>query len=174
LGNYLSIKIANSRWSHPFLVDTVGWAGTISVEDAPSQEDTFRFSLGVYVEPARYDDAHINFVSICFVLTERIFAWYSKRFYRTKVITIAPRYVLVNNMDRELSYKQQDTSHHFTLRPKETIPFHWVFASPPLCYTRSDRYVWHCADDLLLDCESPAAVTNHSWGRLPVVRWSQD
>ena len=42
------------------------------------------------------------------------------------MITIVPRYVLVNNMDRELSYKQQDTNRHFTLRPKESIPFHWV------------------------------------------------
>lgn len=49
-----------------------------------------------------------------------------KRFSRTKVVTVAPRYVLVNAMECEVSYKQQDAPCLFTLRPREKIPFHWV------------------------------------------------
>lgn len=115
----MSVKVANSRWSHPFLIDTVGWSGALSIEDSPSLDDPHRFALGVTVELGSSVPPSLIW------FTHRV----RKRFARTKIVTFAPRYVLVNAMDCEVAYKQQDAPCHFTLRPREKIPFHWVLPS---------------------------------------------
>lgn len=49
-------------------------------------------------------------------------------YYRTKVITFSPRYIIVNNVGLKVECKQRDmpsNSSRFVLQDKERLPWHW-------------------------------------------------
>lgn len=50
----------------------------------------------------------------------------SQILWKTKIIEITPRYILVNKLDRPIYLKQQDTLNIFTLLPNEHCPWHWT------------------------------------------------
>ena len=116
-GNKTSIKIANSKWSKPISLESVGTNGSVSVNDTDSK---LNYHVGVEIE----------------LLTGR--------FHRTKKITFRPRYVLVNKLDRTLYYKQKDTKARYILEAGKELPFHWFDKdqTPELSITFSDTHNW--------------------------------
>lgn len=47
------------------------------------------------------------------------------KFRRTKMITVGPRFLLVNKMGQTLYYQQVGNDKRFTLGSGEILPFHW-------------------------------------------------
>jgi len=53
------------------------------------------------------------------------------KFWRTKVITFTPRYILVNKLNKTLYINQSNTNSVYSLLPHERTPFHWVNGNVP-------------------------------------------
>lgn len=53
------------------------------------------------------------------------------KFWRTKLVTFTPRFILVNNMKETIHCKQKDTKEYCKLDPGQQIPFHWTDDSKP-------------------------------------------
>jgi len=101
------IKIANSEYSQPLSFENHGIVGFLELLDSSRKgQPTRAFELGLSVNR--------NPV---------------QKMWRTQLITIAPRFVLVNKLDQPLMYRQKDTNEACMLPPETHIPFHWSDAS---------------------------------------------
>ena len=127
-GNRCSVKIANSRWSKSFSVESVGTEGHLRILDEErkaggEESGVMSFHLGITIElcPGKYN--------------------------RTKRITFYPRYVVVNRTDRKLYYRQVETKQGYLLRPGQRLPFHWPDKDKPseMCITLSPNHTWSAA-----------------------------
>jgi hypothetical protein len=110
------VKIANSEWAKDVILCTVkltvfkglgldarGLQGVIEVSDSSVKgQPTRKYELSVTVDGAK-----------------------NKKFWRTKMITFAPRFMIVNKTDREIVYKQKNSKDIYWLGTGKQIPFHW-------------------------------------------------
>lgn len=106
-----SIKIANSTWSKGISLESAGMVGFLEIPDQtrPGKDLTKLFEVGVSIDLGE------------------------SQFYRTKVVTFSPRFILFNNIGSEMYIKQKDTekAHIYSLHPKERIPWHWPSKDHP-------------------------------------------
>lgn len=105
----LCFKIAESQWSKARSVSSLGPTAQLEVADgrAHNGTDVRQFVLAVTVQNC--DGA----------------------FWRTKQITLLPRFVLYNKLAVTLLYRQEGTSTIHTLLPDEHLPFHWHSSAAP-------------------------------------------
>ena len=118
-GNETSVKIANSKWSKSFSLESVGTDGSLQIQDNSSNSKIL-FQLGVTIELHR------------------------GKYHRTKIITFRPRFIIVNRTDRNLYYRQVKTDFGMLISPGKCIPFHWLNKDKPseLCITFSPQHTW--------------------------------
>ncbi len=117
--NRLNVQVSDSQWSQELNIDTVGWSGAIQVSQA-----THSYTLVTSIQLAT-----------------------PSKYFRTKVVTFAPRYVLVNHTGHVLYYRQEHTEHVYSLAPYEQLPFHPLTtaqgSSCKLSVTpRPDEWLW--------------------------------
>ena len=67
-------------------------------------------------------------------------------FKKTKVVTLAPRYLLVNKSDKDLYVKQVGASRAVLLPAGSVIPFHWNYKLKhyllSISYDMEDKWGW--------------------------------
>jgi vacuolar protein sorting-associated protein 13A/C len=116
------VKIANSQWSKPLTFSTQGVQGFLELLDTRQPNTPLR----------------------SYQLAGDIEASPNPKFWRTKIVTFSPRYILVNKMKTTLFMRQLKTDLTISLLPDEQIPFHWPDAmSTFLLQMRSDGdYNW--------------------------------
>lgn len=56
----------------------------------------------------------------------KLFFFDYSQFWRTKVLTLAPRFIVVNKLNKTILIRQSNTNSAFSLLPNERAPFHWV------------------------------------------------
>jgi hypothetical protein len=98
------LRVGGSQWSNPQPLNTQNNLSRISIPGLkpPNGTDPRKlFELALSVGPA------------------------ADRFWRTTVLTISPRYLLINKMSVNLYLKQPGTSVEAVLRPGECAPWHW-------------------------------------------------
>lgn len=97
--NRALLKVGDSNWSKPQSFDAIG-----SVVDVilPSSSQNTEIHIGINVEPGE------------------------GKYKMTKVVTLAPRFVLNNQMDEEINVREPGSSDMFTLKPRALEPLHFL------------------------------------------------
>ena len=116
--NKTCIKVANSKWSKPFSLESIGTDGSVSIPDIEPNKTLFQLAVTIELKHGKYS--------------------------RTKEITFRPRFILINRMERNLYYRQVKTDYGLLLAPGKSIAFHWLHREKPneLCITFSPEYTW--------------------------------
>jgi vacuolar protein sorting-associated protein 13A/C len=97
--NRVMFKVGESSWSKPQSLDAIG--STIDVV-LPSTNKNTEIHVGIKVESG------------------------DGKYKMTKVVTLAPRFVLKNQMSEEINVREPGSSHLFTLKPKDLQPLHFL------------------------------------------------
>jgi hypothetical protein len=101
--NRFHIKVAESRWSDAIVLNTQNDSTVLSVQET---EDAARhkrkYEVALVIRPA------------------------ANQFWRTRVVTLAPRYMLLNKTGHSLFLRQVNSSYVCTLLPGEHAPLHWM------------------------------------------------
>lgn len=108
------VKIDDSLWSKPISLESPGLEGTLEIPKKLENNTTSLYEVGISVRLAPEKVMKNNAFLILL------------KFYRTKVITLSPRYILVNNTDTTLFYKQNDTTQSFQLESAQSSSWHWT------------------------------------------------
>ncbi|PRP86239.1 vacuolar protein sorting-associated protein 13 family protein, partial [Planoprotostelium fungivorum] len=98
------IRVENSTWSKGITLDSPGMIGYLEISDrrrSNKKEDRL-YQLGVRIDLA------------------------PSQFFRTKIVTISPRFILVNNTQLNLHYRQKGEEGNHSLPPHHEIPWHWT------------------------------------------------
>jgi len=119
--NKCQVKIADSEWSKGFSPDAMGTVNYIELLD----------SKQVKGQPIRHYQLAVQISN-------------HSKIEHTKIVTILPRFLLVNRMDSEIILRQQNTNIDLNLRAGEVIPMHWPDATNPqfLLMKRSGGQSW--------------------------------
>ena len=96
------VKIANSKWSDGLTIDTAGMQGYLELLDKSNNSPIKKFEVGVQVENSK-----------------------NEKFWRTKIVTFTPRFIIVNNMTQSIVCKQKEGSDIYWIDSNAQIPFHW-------------------------------------------------
>jgi vacuolar protein sorting-associated protein 13A/C len=101
--NRALLKVGDSSWSKPQSFDAIG-----SVFDVvlPSSSQNTEIHIGISVEPGE------------------------GKYKMTKVVTLAPRFVLKSQMDEEINVREPGSSELFTLGPRSLEPLHFLQKTP--------------------------------------------
>eukprot|EP00026_Physarum_polycephalum_P000021 Phypoly_transcript_00021.p1 GENE.Phypoly_transcript_00021~~Phypoly_transcript_00021.p1 ORF type:complete len:3252 (+),score=335.79 Phypoly_transcript_00021:281-10036(+) len=99
----ISIKIANSEWSKGLWIESPGTVThtTLHCIDSDTDEHITQLQLSMSVELAE------------------------GKFFRTRVVTFFPQYILINHLEQRIYYKQRTALTPAYLDPGEKMPFHW-------------------------------------------------
>ena len=118
-GDLARVKIANSEWSQNINLNS---QGTTSVFEIPDRRKpgkiTQSFCLSMMVSSG------------------------SDIFWRTKIVSFYPRFIIVNNLKQDFIYHQRNTISQITcIHPGENIPFHWTDEKAPrqICIRLNDK-----------------------------------
>jgi len=106
----MCIKIANSTWSKGFDISSVGTINTLAITDSYLRDleelgkpNIRSFQVSAYTTAA------------------------PDKFWRTKIVTFYPRFMLVNNINTTILYRQVGTSGaNHPLRADDYVPYHWT------------------------------------------------
>eukprot|EP00742_Colponemidia_sp_Colp-10_P011678 GILJ01013009.1.p1 GENE.GILJ01013009.1~~GILJ01013009.1.p1 ORF type:complete len:1942 (-),score=279.50 GILJ01013009.1:31-5289(-) len=113
------IQVDDSKWATPFDLDTAGTTGVIEVTSNERHGPLYMFGVEIDFAPDVY--------------------------FRTKLVTFAPRFVLVNRLQRTVQVKQvrSHARDEIILTPNQKRVFHWPDQSQPqlLCF-RLEEYGW--------------------------------
>ncbi|KAJ3037263.1 hypothetical protein HDV00_001828 [Rhizophlyctis rosea] len=93
------VKVEDSDWSKPISFEAVGSSYDVAI---PSATRGLEYRMGVTVTEGE------------------------GKFYLTKVVTFAPRFILKNNMDEDLQFRQQRASAAVLLKSKDSGPLHTI------------------------------------------------
>ncbi|KAJ3291062.1 hypothetical protein HK104_006345 [Borealophlyctis nickersoniae] len=93
------IKVSNSDWSKPLSFEAVGSSYEVALPSATRGLET---RVGVTIREGE------------------------GKFYLTKVVTFAPRFILKNKMDEDLQLRQHGTTAAILLKSKDSLPLHGV------------------------------------------------
>ena len=118
-GDLVRIKIANSEWSQNFNLNS---QGTTSVLDIPDEQQEGR-------------------ITRCFSISMTVSAGHDI-FWRTKIVSLYPRFIIINNLEQEFVYHQKGSITHLcSIHPGENIPFHWADKDAPrqICIRLNDK-----------------------------------
>jgi hypothetical protein len=116
----ISLKVANSLWSDMVNISSAS-SGTLAVPFDSSRLGAFQ--LGVSIKDALH------------------------KFWRTKIVTFVPQYLIVNETEHDLHYMQPH-SKRFVLAAHQHAPFHWenTKADKAICIRlQPSLYQWSCA-----------------------------
>lgn len=97
--NRALLKVGESNWSKPQSFDAIG--STVDVV-LPSANKNTEIHVGITVD------------------------WGEGKYKMTKVVTLAPRFVLKNRMDEEINVREPGSSELMTLKPKALQPLHFL------------------------------------------------
>jgi hypothetical protein len=102
----LYIKVQGSKWSVPLNLETAAnGISRITVTGETTSDAYYRkiYDLSLSVDTA------------------------AERFWRTTVMTLAPRYMLTNKLSVPLLIRAFGFSHEGIIQPGETVPWHWIW-----------------------------------------------
>lgn len=100
------LKVAESRWSESLVLNTQNDSTVFSIyEKEDATRPKRKYELALTIRPA------------------------ANQFWRTRVVTVAPRYMMINKTPYTLFVRQVNSSLVSTLLPGEHVPFHWLDAS---------------------------------------------
>ncbi|CAL3963394.1 unnamed protein product [Diplocarpon coronariae] len=109
--NRVLLKVGESSWSKPQSFDAIG--STIDVV-LPSATKSSEIHIGITIEPGQ------------------------GKYKMTKVVTLAPRFVIKNQMTEEINVRTPGSSELMTIEPKELQPLHFLQKTVPkqlsLCF----------------------------------------
>ncbi|KAI8823370.1 uncharacterized protein EV422DRAFT_352091 [Fimicolochytrium jonesii] len=97
LKSRVQVKVPGSEWSRPISFDAVGSSFDVAIQNGKSGTVSH---IGVSVSEGE------------------------GKFYMTKVITLAPRFIFRNNMTEDIQFRQNGATETFTLKSTESMPFH--------------------------------------------------
>ncbi|KAG4417512.1 hypothetical protein IFR04_009324 [Cadophora malorum] len=97
--NRVLLKVGESSWSKPQSFDAIG--STVDVV-LPSSTKNTEIHVGITIEPGE------------------------GKYKMTKVVTLAPRFVLKNQMNEEINVREPGSSELMTIKPKELQPLHFL------------------------------------------------
>ena len=118
-GDLAKIKIANSEWSQNINLNSQGTTSFLEIPD-------------------NYQDGRIT---RCFSISMTVSAG-TDIFWRTKVVSWYPRFIIINNLENEFIYHQKGCLAHLcSIHPGENIPFHWADKDAPrqICIRINDK-----------------------------------
>lgn len=99
------LKVAESRWSDSLVLNTQNDSTVLSVlETEDATRPKRKYELAITIRPA------------------------ANQFWRTRVITVSPRYMMINKTPYTLFVRQVSSSIVSTLLPGEHAPLHWLDA----------------------------------------------
>ncbi|KAJ3052099.1 hypothetical protein HK097_006900 [Rhizophlyctis rosea] len=93
------VKVEDSEWSKPVSFEAVGSSYDVAI---PAPTRGLEYRMGVTITEGE------------------------GKFYLTKVVTFAPRFILKNNMDEDLQFRQQGASAAMLLKAKDSAPLHTI------------------------------------------------
>jgi vacuolar protein sorting-associated protein 13A/C len=97
--NRALLKVGESSWSKPQSFDAIGSTFDVIL---PSSSNKTEIHIGITVEPGE------------------------GKYQMTKVVTLAPRFILKNQMNEEINVREPGSSELFTLKPKALEPLHFL------------------------------------------------
>ncbi|CZT04223.1 related to vacuolar protein sorting-associated protein VPS13 [Rhynchosporium graminicola] len=97
--NRVLLKVGESSWSKPQSFDAIG--STIDVV-LPSSTKSTEIHVGITIEPGE------------------------GKYKMTKVVTLAPRFVLKNQMNEDINVREPGSSELMTIKPNELQPLHFL------------------------------------------------
>ncbi|KAJ8058074.1 hypothetical protein OCU04_012933 [Sclerotinia nivalis] len=101
--NRALLKVGDSNWSKPQSLDAIG--SNVDVVLSSSKDNT-EIHVGINVESGE------------------------GKYKMTKVVTLAPRFVLKNQMNEEINVREPGSSELWTLKPQALEPLHFLQKSP--------------------------------------------
>ncbi|ESZ98798.1 putative Vacuolar protein sorting-associated protein 13 [Sclerotinia borealis F-4128] len=101
--NRALLKIGDSNWSKPQSLDAIGSNVDVVL---PSSKDNTEIHVGINIEAG------------------------DGKYKMTKVVTLAPRFVLKNQMSEEINVREPVSSELWTLKPQALEPLHFLQKSP--------------------------------------------
>ena len=103
------LKVAESRWSESLVLNTQNDSTVFSIyEKDDATRPKRKYELALTIRPA------------------------ANQFWRTRVVTVAPRYMMINKTPYTIFVRQVNSAIVSTLLPGEHVPFHWLDASKGL------------------------------------------
>lgn len=134
----LYVKVAGSQWSDAIQVGKSGASGMVEILNEPTHQES-RSGRPI----------NNGFLFQLSLTTQTI----SQRQFKTEVLVFRPKYVIVNNLQKTLHYKQVSTDAVNTVRSQHKSNFHWPCASaphelsiriaPPEQQTAGSEPLWH-------------------------------
>ena len=97
--NRAILRVGESSWSKPQSFDAIG--STVDVV-LPSAKKNTEIHVGITVEPGE------------------------GKYKMTKVVTLAPRFIVKNQMNDDINVREPGSSELFTLKPKDLQPLHFL------------------------------------------------
>ena len=124
--NRAILKVGNSSWSKPQSLDAIG-----STFDAvlPSSDSRSELHVGISVAEGE------------------------GKYKLTKVVTVAPRYILKNKIDEEINIREPGSSNVMTMKPGDLLPLHFMRSTP-------EKQLCLCFPGLNNQWSSPFNISN--------------
>ena len=120
----LFVKVAGSQWSDAIPISDGGASGMVEIanQDGDAHSDsasTLNFLFQLSLTTSAKSGPH----------------------HKTEVLTLRPRFVIVNRLDQTVHYRQMGTMGDSTLRSEHKTNFHWPDANAPfeLCFRLLER-----------------------------------
>ncbi|KAH8819973.1 hypothetical protein F5884DRAFT_32326 [Xylogone sp. PMI_703] len=101
--NRALLKVGQSNWSKPLSFDAIGSTSDVML---PSSNENTEIHVGITVESGE------------------------GKYILTKVVTLAPRFVLKNKMSEEINVREPGSSQVMTLKPQALQPLHFLQRTP--------------------------------------------
>lgn len=114
--NTINLKIGNMFQSDKFSIDTPGTNGNLKVTNGSA-----KYELGVNVEMGK------------------------GQFHRTKVVTLTPRYMLVNRTKNNIYFREFGTDHEILVQSNESEPYYGISSKHsdfPIISARTETSNW--------------------------------
>lgn len=96
----LCMQVAHSEWSIPVELSAEGCITCLSVKGSKADCHCYELSVTINRQP--------------------------EHFWRTQLVTIVPRFLLINETSYDILYRQSNSDESFSLHSKEQLPFHWT------------------------------------------------
>ena len=111
------MKLIDSEWSEGIPIESVGTKGGIEMKQTKGK---IQYNIGVSIE----------------LLTGR--------YFRTKLISFIPTFVLINQLNTDLYFRQSETETGYLLKSSKEMPFHWMDITKPneICISPDKNHYW--------------------------------
>jgi hypothetical protein len=176
-------KLGGSQWSKGFNLNTQNATTEIDIPDSRTNSSASSaqatnagrlsrlFQVAISIYPAQNKVRRLHLVSICILF--RCLIMRGVQFWKTRVITLSPRYLLLNKMASALFFRQKGSDYISSLLPGEKLPFHWPDATKEKkirVRLNVPNCSWTGAIDLNQIDRYPLRLFNSQTGRIFIVR----